>query len=133
VIVFLAVSVLKPTIVHRNVTIREGYVHVLHPQSDPMTDPVNAARVCAAIDAALRATGYVTVMFDSRACPAPNNEVRDVYWAWTKAQTLHKRVAILANSAMTRVSGNMTAIAHDAPLRSFADEAEAVKWLLGKG
>ncbi len=97
-----------------------------------MNDPDDAIRVCEAINSALIASGLKAVLFDSRACPAPIPAVRAVYWEWTTSKTYHDRVAILAVSEMTRVSGNMTAISVDAPLRSFGDEADAVKWLLRK-
>lgn len=113
-------------------SIRDGFVRVEHAADDPMDDPANAKLVCEAIDAALLATGFRVVLFETRECRPPTAAVREVYWSWTKAGAHHDRVAILAQSEMTRVSGNMTALALEAPLRSFGDEAEAVKWLLRK-
>lgn len=109
------------------VTLADGYVLVLN-ESIPTLE--RAQEVLAAIDATLIRGGVDRVLFDTRETAPPPDELRPVMWEWVHARKHHQRCAIVASSEMRRISGNMTARSMQAPLRSFADFDEALRWLL---
>ena len=109
------------------VTLAKGYVLVCNRHIRTLE---RAAQVCQAIDDALLRGKVDRVLFDTRETEAPAEDVRTAMWEWVSARRHHCRCAIVAQSELTQVSGNMTARSFKAPLRSFGDLEEAERWLL---
>jgi hypothetical protein len=110
------------------ILVRDGYVLVVNHR---VTDVERASAVCRAIDAALTDHGLRRVLLDTRRTESSDEPVRAAMWAWVKTGRNHDRCAIVVESELKRVSGNMTARALGVQLRSFSDLAEAEAWLVG--
>jgi hypothetical protein len=82
------------------------------------------------VEAFLRHSGLTRVVWDSRRVEPPPPAVRVHRWAWFERTELIKAAAIVVNSELLRVSGNMHSLSRQLPLRSFNDLDEAVRWLL---
>jgi hypothetical protein len=110
----------------QEVRLADGYVLVLNKR---VASVERAAAVCEAIDHALVSGGVTRVLFDTRETEAPSDDVRELMWAWCAKGTNHDRLAIVAQSEATRVSGRMTAISRGVNLCTFSDVEAAAAWL----
>jgi hypothetical protein len=82
------------------------------------------------VEAFLRSSGLTRVVWDSRRIEPPPPAVRAYNWSWFERTELVKAAAIVVNSELIRVSGNMRSLSRQLRLRSFNDPDEAVRWLL---
>lgn len=82
------------------------------------------------IEIFLRSSGLTRVVWDSRRIEPPPPAVRAYNWAWFEHTDLINAAAIVVNSELLRVSGNMRSLSRHLRLRSFNDSDEAVRWLL---
>lgn len=83
----------------------------------------------ATVDGLLRRHGLRTVIFDSRRTEGACKEARAIWWAWLERGECHDRVAVVADSEMVRVSGNLTALSKKVSFRSFETMDDAVAWV----
>lgn len=81
------------------------------------------------LDQALVSSGVRGIIFDTREMTPPSPEVNELYWNWVTAGKNHDRVAILVESEMRRIEGNMKALSKRVKLRSFHELEAAQKWL----
>lgn len=82
------------------------------------------------VDSFLRATNLTRVIWDSRPGSPLSREVRAHIWAWLERAEVVKASAIVVNSELLRVSGNMSSVSRGLRLRSFHDFQDAAVWLL---
>jgi hypothetical protein len=82
------------------------------------------------VEAFLRSAGLTRVVWDSRRLDHPPPAVRTHSWSWFENTKLIKAMALVVNSELLRVSGNMRSLSRHLKLRSFNDPDEAVLWLL---
>ncbi len=85
--------------------------------------------VLAEADRLLQQHGVRGVLFDTRGVLPPTEDARRLWWAWAEAGVHHDAVALLVESELTRISGNMTAMSRGAKVRSFHVWADAEAWL----
>ncbi len=83
----------------------------------------------------LAAATLTRVLLDYRAVGAHTDEVRECMWAWAEQAPLDphapiEAIAAVVTGELTRVRLNMTALARRVPMRAFANEVDAVKWLV---
>jgi hypothetical protein len=82
------------------------------------------------IDTFLRASHLARVVWDSRPGATISREVRAHMWAWLERAEVVKASAIVVNSELLRISGNMSSVSRGLRLRSFHDFESAVAWVL---
>lgn len=83
----------------------------------------------------LAAATLTRVLLDYRAVGDHTDEVRECMWAWAAQAPLDPRapieaIAAIVTGELTRVRLNMTALARRVPMRAFANEVDAVQWLV---
>jgi hypothetical protein len=81
------------------------------------------------VDALLQKHELRAVIFDSRHTDGPSGEARTMWWNWLERGEFHDRVAVVANSEMVRVSGNLTALSKKVAFRSFETMEDAAAWV----
>lgn len=105
--------------------VRDNYVLV---KDEHIPDAEVAHKALARVDETLKKAGSVNILFDTRDMPVPSEEVNAIYWEWVTAGANHKHVALLVNSEMKRIEGNMRAVSKGVRLRSFHSLEDAEAW-----
>lgn len=108
-------------------TAEDGFV-LVDEQCRTLTLDVVQARL-ATVDALLQQHGLRAVVFDSRNTDGPQGEARTLWWSWLERGEFHERVAVVADSDMVRVAGNLTALSKKVAFRSFDSMDAAVAWI----
>lgn len=109
------------------VTVEDGFILV---RNEEIASVDEARKMTRLIDRTIRDTGFTRVLFDTRVTKAPSQAVNNKMWAWVYAKEHHERLAIVVESLQKRATGNITARAIGASLKSFSDYDEALAWLL---
>jgi hypothetical protein len=113
-----------------DISVASDHVVMTYGVGFPASEVDAQKRMLREVDDLLRTTGFRKVVIDTRALPMHvTGPARDVCWQWATQRAHHDRVALLANSEMVRIQGNMTARAKKVHLRSFANLDEALGWL----
>lgn len=109
------------------VTVEDGFILVRNEEIPTVED---ARKVTKLVDRVIKKTGFKRVLFDTRLTKAPSEAVNNKMWAWVYGKQQHERLAIVVESLQKRATGNITARAIGANLKSFSDYDEALAWLL---
>ncbi len=85
-----------------------------------------------ALDEALSKHDLSQILWDSRPASPHPPVVRERIWAWLEEAKVLKCSAILVQSEMLRLSGNMSAVGGKLDLRAFGNFCDAEQWLQSK-
>ena len=109
------------------ITVEDRFILV---RNEEIATVEEACKVTKLVDRALKRSGLKRVLFDTRITKPPTDAVNNKMWAWVYGKQQHERLAIVVESLQKRATGNITARAIGANLKSFSDYDEAVAWLL---
>ena len=106
----------------------DGYVKVWHDR--PANDVPELDSILQSIDDALAAAQATRIVFDSRESEYRGGEVQSRMWDWLQGHPRLKRVATLVKSELLATSVNMTGVSKAVRIKAFANETQAVDWLM---
>lgn len=100
-------------------------------QSAALPDGVSDADLIAAVGEIIAASEHRRAILDVRGDPKrPLRVLSSELWGWLiSEEAALQRLALVLSDDLTRIQANMTAVAQNASVRAFTDEAEAREWV----